>query len=650
MSEEIEGQDTGAEALAGGADPAAVALALVGASREDANAFLQDQRSLIADQKNLVRLQARELAHELRLRHWSLQLRHASAILKFMLEASAALIGVALACFIGAAVWNARHADGLVIESFSVPPDLAARGLTGQAIAGLLMDKLSDLQAATDSNRAARSYSNDWGDNIKVEIADTGVSVGEAYRFLKRWLGHETHVSGDVWRAQNGLTIAARVNGSGSARIGAETDLDGVIQKVAEDIYGRTQPYRYAIYLIKTGRRDDGIAGLKTLATTGDPADRGWAYLGLGVTQMDTAAPAQVEQLFKRAETYGLVIGAGNLASIELNLGHWESAMAEFTKAATLLRSGGGGLDLAQVPLFSQRASADQANMLGDYHTAAQQYAAAVEGGVRTIANPSDELARIQILDHDVGAARESVAHPVARRTVYDAGIETLAHLIAARALAQETQDWKAAAAIAQSMEPVFQKYPGQAAIKSTLVDPSTAIAEAHLRRFADAERLVSKMPADCYPCLIGRAKVAELEGQYARADWWFDRAVNADRSMPLAYAEWGEALLARGRPDAAIAQFKLSYQKGPHFADPLEGWGEALMAKNQSHLALAKFEEAEKYAPNWGHLHLKWGEALVYAGKKDEAKAQFARAAQLDLTPFEKAELARSHAVATNP
>ena len=34
MSEETEGQDTGAEAVAGGVDPAAVALALVGASRE----------------------------------------------------------------------------------------------------------------------------------------------------------------------------------------------------------------------------------------------------------------------------------------------------------------------------------------------------------------------------------------------------------------------------------------------------------------------------------------------------------------------------------------------------------------------------------------------------------------------------------------
>ena len=100
--------------------------------------------------------------------------------------------------------------------------------------------------------------------------------------------------------------------------------------------------------------------------------------------------------------------------------------------------------------------------------------------------------------------------------------------------------------------------------------------------------------------------------------------------------------LLARGKPDDAIAKFTIANQKGPKFADPLEGWGEALMAKNQSHRAVEKFAEAEKYAPNWGRLHLKWGEALAYSGRRDEAKKHFARAAQLDLTPSEKSELAR--------
>jgi tetratricopeptide (TPR) repeat protein len=168
------------------------------------------------------------------------------------------------------------------------------------------------------------------------------------------------------------------------------------------------------------------------------------------------------------------------------------------------------------------------------------------------------------------------------------------------------------------------------------------AYAQAKLGNFSGAEANIAATPADCYDCLISRSRIAEIEGQHARADWWFDRAVKSNPSIPFAYAEWGEALLERGQSDAAIAKFTLANQKGPHFADPLEMWGEALMAKNRSDQALAKFEEAEKYAPNWGRLHLKWGEALGYVGRKDEAQKQFALAAGLDLSNDDKAELAR--------
>lgn len=146
MAEEGQRPDPGPGSNGADVDPGAMALALGGASREAADAFLEDQRSLIADQKDLVRLQARELAHELKLRHWSPQLRHASAILKFALEVSAVAVGLALAVIMGAAVRNAADAGGLVIESFSGPADLAERGLTGQVAAGELLDRLRELK------------------------------------------------------------------------------------------------------------------------------------------------------------------------------------------------------------------------------------------------------------------------------------------------------------------------------------------------------------------------------------------------------------------------------------------------------------------------------------------------------------------------
>lgn len=170
MSEETRGADTVAESAGAGVDPVAVALALGGASQAQADAFLKKQAHL-AD------LQAKELAHELELRHWSLLVRHLSGRLKLTFEVGLAVAAVALAAFLGAAVWNAAHANGVVIESFSVPPDLAERGLTGEVVAGEFLDRLTEINQATISARSGKSYAASWGDDIKVEIPDTGISV-----------------------------------------------------------------------------------------------------------------------------------------------------------------------------------------------------------------------------------------------------------------------------------------------------------------------------------------------------------------------------------------------------------------------------------------------------------------------------------------
>src|SRR6185437_1886653 len=99
---ETEGQETGADAPAAGVDPAALGLALNGASREEADAFLKDQRKLL-------QLQTRELAHELDLRHWSLWVRHVSGVLKLAFEFSVALVLLGLVALLANEVWSAAH-------------------------------------------------------------------------------------------------------------------------------------------------------------------------------------------------------------------------------------------------------------------------------------------------------------------------------------------------------------------------------------------------------------------------------------------------------------------------------------------------------------------------------------------------------------
>ena len=83
-------------------------------------------------------------------------------------------------------VWDAAHSSGLIIEPFAVPPDMAAKGLTGQVVASQMLDKLTAMQDATDSTRPPQSYANNWGNNIKVEIPETGVSIGELQQLPAR--------------------------------------------------------------------------------------------------------------------------------------------------------------------------------------------------------------------------------------------------------------------------------------------------------------------------------------------------------------------------------------------------------------------------------------------------------------------------------
>ena len=180
MAEETQAPEPDSESSVGGVDPVAIGLALAGASREDAREFLKKQGAFIDDQRHHLHEQFKQL----RLAIWEKRLG-------VLLRLTTAMVGLVVAGFLGVAVWNAAHADGLVIDAFSVPPELAQHGITGEVVASRMLDRLTDLQSRTISVRAAQSFDNNWGNDIKVEIPETGVSFGEVYRYLKGSLGHD---------------------------------------------------------------------------------------------------------------------------------------------------------------------------------------------------------------------------------------------------------------------------------------------------------------------------------------------------------------------------------------------------------------------------------------------------------------------------
>jgi tetratricopeptide (TPR) repeat protein len=641
MAEESEGSDAGAEASGAGVDPFAAAMALGSASRNKADRFLEEQTALAKDQRHHLHEQFKQL----RLSIWEKRTG-------VLLRAATVVVGVAVAGFFGLMLWDAAHSSGLVVEPFAVPSDMAANGLTGQVVASQMLDKLTAMQQITYSTRPPQSYENNWGTNLKVEIPETGVSIDELQQFLKDWLGHDTHITGEVYRTATGIAVTAREGSeAGATFTGPESDLDGLMQQAAEHVYSVTQPFRYANYLDRDLTAPD-IAGraaranviYRQLIAGPNVQEQAWAWYGLGFIEnfIKHDPRGAVPYLLKSvAANPDMTLSNFFLGNLELNtLRHQEQALTFYQKAKSLLdRSNVPDIDPRQLLLRRLSMNTRVADAKGDYleglrnnrlatdapeffDNAAMSRAGYVGDALVDLARLHDGRGiRVYLLDQGLPSVQERFSGLIVLE-VFDA-----------------LGDWPA---ILQ-----FEKVSPELASRGLFGSRNdtqaifVALAQAHIGDFGGAEALIARSPTDCDDCVIVRGQISEMQGQYVRADSWFQQAEKSEPSIPFADMAWGQALLERGQPDAAIVKFKLASQKGPKFADPLEAWGEALMAKNQSHRALAKFAEAGKYAPNWGRLHLKWGEALGYTGRKDEAQKQYALAAGLDLSDTDKAELA---------
>jgi len=652
MAEDNQAPEPNSESSVGGVDPVAIHLALASASREQADGFLQEQRAFIKDQR-----------HHLHRQYTQLDLGIWQQRLGVLLRVATAVVGLAVVSAIALMVRDASRSSGLLIEPFSVPPELAARGLTGEVVAARFLDKLQAMQTATGSDRPASSFQNNWGSEIKVEIPETGLTFGELDKLLRDKFGHASHVSGEVFKAADGIALAARLgNMPPQTFTGADAKIDDLAQRAAEAIYRDSQPYRFSQYLEQHGRIAEAFAVIAKLATDGPHAERGWAYAQW--SQMDTndhgdVAAARIHGLQALAEGGGAAVMAEiALVSEEEWSGHDQKSLLYSIdlQAKSQVRAP----EQTQAFFDQNRLEATGwlESLTGDRGEAARVWLAVEKeaedqdilsmGGLAGMRTLAAALAATDFaLNHDPAAARAAIAANGQQddNSLLTADAEDAFSALPRYWIPAEKGDWSAALADARAADVWLTANrtarPLMGLLLPVWIHPLEALALARQGDVAGAAALIGATPQDCYLCLRLRGQIAAQAGDGQAAERWFAAGAAQAPSLPFAYADWGTMLLARGDAMGAIAKFKLASQKSPHFADPIEMWGEALMARNQSHLALAKFAEADKYAPNWGRLHLKWGEALGFAGKPDAAKAEFARAAALDLTPSEKSELA---------
>jgi tetratricopeptide (TPR) repeat protein len=619
-----------------GANPAALDAAMAGANSDEAREFLRRQSRLTELQEEILRDE-----HALEMSHF--KWRRFNDQMKGALQILTALFGVALVVALIAAIWSASRADGLVVDAVSVPPRFAEAGMTGEVIADDLTNRIAAVRDTANAHSIAHSkdVKSERDEEIRVEIPDTVVSLAEVWRYLRGWLGHERHLSGNLRAtADGGIALTVSLDGANVATFtGRTNDLDRLEQEAAEHVFQGVDPSNYILYLYSQGRSADSIAAIKHLVAISDsPSMRsdGYALWGNWARHFAGDLPLCVErERFAAAIDPKALPPHMELMFADQNLGHDEDALREARNIPNFRqedqyawREGGGFADvMATAAVTSQL-------LTGDFAAATSQ-PCGLCNGIEEMLGRAEYAARA----HDIAKGRALIDEARSSGTTDREDMERAQYFVD-----RESGDWQKAVADARGYAVAIGGRSDRlrAVQVRAFALPLLAVALANAGDFAQAHAEIDKTAADCVACITARGDIAALEGNTGAAAFWFAKAVEHAPSVPFADTDWGRMLLRQGRYDAAIAKFKAAHDKGPHFADPLEMWGEALMQKNRSDLALAKFEEANKYAPKWGRLHLKWGEALAYAGHKDAAEKQFVQAAGLTLSAGDRAALSR--------
>lgn len=553
--------------------------------------------------------------------------------------------GIAVLAGAGSILWSAANSNSLVVEPFEVPPALAARGLNGKVISARVLDRLAELQRETESMRGEKSYANAWSEDIKLDIPQTGVSVAEAWRTLKGWLGNETRIAGEVVQTPTGIAITTRAGGlSGGTVAGTEAEIDRLITEAARGVYRVTQPYRFAITL-GDDKAGDRFAILQELTRHPSAMERKWAYSGLSRSYRTAGDDRSARDMALKALAIdpNLLPAIGNLGMAELNLGHDEQKVAA---SARWWHSRGGRLGSEYDPRISEMNRIYQDSDLAIVLRDAPRLLRLADESEPLVASGPAESAQMRMtaayLKHDPAGAAE-LFRAYLRQP--GASAADFVELVARRARLSRAVELKDAVALRLSLaelQAARAKVPAPLLRQFDIFElPEMAIALASLGMAREAAELATPLPDDCYPCLRAKGWAALAAGDRTNARRYLAEAVRQGPSLPSATLDLARLTALQGDRDAAFALFAKAARLSPNWADPPRYWGDALARAGDAAAAATKYRQAITLAPRWGELRIVYGRVLWRARDRAAARRQWELADRLPLGDRLRAQLA---------
>jgi tetratricopeptide (TPR) repeat protein len=563
-------------------------------------------KAFLEKQSRLLEAQTDQLNEErpIRLRHLHGQsreskIRRLGQRIRVAMQILTALVVAVIVLGLGVMIHDAFTSRTVVVELFDAPPALAARGVSGKVVAAGVLDALQQLQDATRGKTKGLATQSAWSSELKIEVPETGISIGEIDRLLHQRFGHDLHIEGELVQTESGgLALTVRGDDVAAKRFdGPAGDLDKLTASAAEYVYGRSQPLRFTRYLLSSRRYADAIAFIPVAFERATDNDQRVGFAGeWGTALMALNEPAQAVEKFRLAmtlrpndwEAWALLTYV--VQFVEGEEAGWREGTAMLAAVARSPKSTGPELALLINPA---ELTWDLPLMLA----AALQDASYNNGAGASVLIAGPLVANIYSQMHNpVEAARY-----IAASDPSDATTKAEALLLTSYA-ALERDD---AVAAIPPLETYWQAWQADTALQADHADTPCFLGLAYgmAGRLADAEAVFKRMGA-WSRCFAFHGDVLERAGDLAGAEQVWAEGLKIGPDLPLVYLHRGLSELKRGDLKAAETDLSTAHAKAPHFADPLKAWGDVLVREGRSKDALAKYDEALKYAPDWVELH----------------------------------------------
>lgn len=548
-------------------------------------------------QTKLAQLEAHHFDQERELAIAAAVRKRFSDRLRIAFQLLLALVITAIALGFVVMFHDAFTARSVVVDAFEAPPALAARGLTGQVVAEGLLDRLTQLQAATRGSLAKRNITNAWTSDIKVEVPETGISIGEIDRLLKARFGHDLHIEGDLVQTLTG-GLALTVRGTGllpKTFEGGAGDLETLTTQAAEYVYGQSQPSIYLVYLSNNGRDAEAVEFARKTYAIASAEDRpfilnGWANSLANIGGSVTDALALYRQAIALKPDYW--IGYNNVMNALWDLGREEDS---WRAGQAMQRLAGGRPGKAPELLFQ---NPDNLTWNLTTYRDAELADSAAHGGVGSAVGANGPIiADADTKLHDFAAA--GLTLQTALGDAKDPTVAAITHFVRGR-IAAERGDVATAARELEAFQAsyanpiVSSNYPGY------LCWLAPAEEAAGRPDKADAVLAASGSFVDCYRF---RGDILDRRGDWPGALHAYAAAIRLAPDLPAGYYSAGLALARHGDPAGAERMFAAANARGPNWADPLKAWGDTLMREGRRDEARAKYRAALAKAPAWAEL-----------------------------------------------